>query len=127
MNFLQIYVSFGLVIGALGMAIIAVRNVAERKREIGMMRAIGFPRGQVMFAVLLELFVLGIIGLIIGIVNGLLIGYGLSRLSDTAVIVPWDTIAIYLGFITLVAVVAGALPGWFAARIPASEALRYVG
>ncbi len=126
-NFLQIYVSFGLVIGALGMAIIAVRNVAERKREIGMMRAIGFPRGQVMFAVLLELFVLGIIGLIIGIVNGLLIGYGLSRLSDTAVIVPWDTITIYLGFITLVAVVAGALPGWFAARIPASEALRYVG
>ena len=126
-NFLQIYVSFGLVIGALGMAIIAVRNVAERKREIGMMRAIGFPRGQVMFAVLLELFVLGIIGLLIGIVNGLLIGYGLSRLSDTAVIVPWNTIAIYLGFITLVAVVAGALPGWFAARIPASEALRYVG
>ena len=126
-SFLQIYVSFGLVIGALGMAIIAVRNVAERKREIGMMRAIGFPRGQVMFAVLLELFVLGIIGLIIGIVNGLLIGYGLSKLSGNAIIVPWDTIAIYLGFITLVAVIAGALPGWFAARIPASEALRYVG
>lgn len=126
-SFLQIYVSFGLVIGALGMAIIAVRNVAERKREIGMMRAIGFPRGQVMFAVLLELFVLGIIGLIIGIANGLLVGYGLSKLSGNVVIVPWDTITIYLGFITLVAIVAGALPGWFAARIPASEALRYVG
>ncbi len=126
-SFLQIYVSFGLVIGALGMAIIAVRNVAERKREIGMMRAIGFPRGQVMFAVLLELFVLGIIGLIIGIVNGLLVGYGLSKLSGNTIIVPWDTITIYLGFITLVAVIAGVLPGWFAARIPASEALRYVG
>ena len=126
-SFLQIYVSFGLVIGALGMAIIAVRNVAERKREIGMMRAIGFPRGQVMFAVLLELFVLGVIGLVIGVVNGLLIGFSFSKLSGNAIVVSWDTISIYLGFITLVAIIAGALPGWFAARIPASEALRYVG
>lgn len=126
-SFLQIYVSFGLIIGSLGMAIIAIRNVAERKREIGMMRAIGFPRSQVMIAVLLELFVLGIIGLIIGIVNGLLINYGLAELSGSDIVIPTATISIYLGFITVVAAIAGALPGWFAARIPASEALRYVG
>ena len=60
-------------------------------------------------------------------VNGLLIGYSFSKLSGNAIVVPWDTISIYLGFITLVAIIAGALPGWFAARIPASEALRYVG
>ena len=70
--FLQIYVTFGLVIGSVGMAVISVRNVAERKREIGMMRAIGFPRKQVMLSVLLELVVLGLIGLCIGVVNGLL-------------------------------------------------------
>ena len=126
-NFLQIYVSFGLIIGAVGMAVISVRNVAERKREIGMMRAIGFPRFQVILSVLLELLVLGIIGLIIGVVNGLLISYGLSKLSQGVVVVPWDTIIVYLGFISLVALIAGILPGWRAARIPASEALRYVG
>ena len=126
-NFLQIYVSFGLIIGTLGMSVIAIRNVAERKREIGMMRAIGFPRSQVMLSVLLELFVLGAIGLVIGVSNGLVINYGLANLSDNTVVIPWDTIAIYLGFIAFVAFLSGALPGWIAARIPASEALRYTG
>ena len=126
-NFLQIYVSFGLIIGSLGMAVIAIRNVAERKREIGMMRAIGFPRGQVMLSVLLELFVLGTIGLIIGVSNGLVINYGLATLANNTSVIPWDTIAIYLGFIAFVAFLAGALPGWVAARVPASDALRYTG
>ena len=44
-----------------------------------MMRAIGFPRSQVMLAVLLELFVLGIIGLIIGIVNGLFLVFTIYK------------------------------------------------
>ncbi|MHA2362864.1 MAG: FtsX-like permease family protein [Candidatus Hodarchaeales archaeon] len=126
-SFLQIYVSFGLVIGAVGMGVISVRNVAERKREIGMMRAIGFPRSQVILSVLLELLVLGLIGLIIGVTNGLLINYGLVNLTNGVVVIPWGTIAVYLGFITMVALIAGALPGYTAARIPPSEALRYVG
>ncbi len=126
-SFLQIYVTFGLVIGAVGMAVISVRNVSERKREIGMMRAIGFPRSQVLVSVLLELVVLGVIGLLIGVANGLLIGIGFANMQGTALIIPWTDIASYLGFITLIALAAGAIPGWFASRIPPAEALRYVG
>ena len=126
-NFLQIYVSFGLIIGTLGMSVIAIRNVAERKREIGMMRAIGFPKSQVMLSVLLELFVLGAIGLVIGVSNGLIINIGLANLSNNTIVIPWDTISLYLGFIAFVAFLSGAFPGWIAARIPASEALRYTG
>ncbi len=93
-SFLQIYVSFGLVIGAVGMGVISVRNVAERKREIGMMRAIGFPRKQVMLSVLLELVVLGVIGLIIGIVNGLLVSVGFANLQSMPLIIPWEQLGI---------------------------------
>jgi len=126
-SFLQIYVTFGLVIGAVGMTVISVRNVSERKREIGMMRAIGFPRTQVMLSVLLELVVLGIIGLAIGVVNGVIISVGFANMQGATLVIPWKDIGVYLGFITAIAIAAGAVPGWFASRIPPAEALRYVG
>jgi ABC-type antimicrobial peptide transport system permease subunit len=126
-SFLQIYVSFGLVIGAVSMGVISVRNVSERKREIGMMRAIGFPRKQVMISVLLELVVLGIIGLIIGVANGLLISVGFANMQNLPIIVPWDQIGLYLSFIVFIAIGAGSIPGFLASRIPPAEALRYVG
>jgi len=126
-SFLQIYVSFGLVIGAVGMGVISVRNVAERKREIGMMRAIGFPRKQVMLSVLLELVVLGVIGLIIGIVNGLLVSVGFANLQSMPLIIPWEQLGLYLSFIVLIAIGAGSIPAYIASRIPPAEALRYVG
>jgi ABC-type antimicrobial peptide transport system permease subunit len=126
-SFLQIYVSFGLAIGAVGMGVISVRNVVERKREIGMMRAIGFPRKQVMLSVLLELVVLGIIGLALGIINGLLVSVGFANLQNTALIIPWGQLASYLSFIVIIAIVAGSIPAYIASRIPPAEALRYVG
>ncbi|MFW9994265.1 MAG: ABC transporter permease [Candidatus Odinarchaeota archaeon] len=126
-SFLSIYVNFGLVIGAVGMAVISVRNVAERKREIGMMRAIGFPRSQVMIAALLELVVLGLIGLVIGVVDGLIVNVGFANMQNVTLVIPWGTIGAYVSLIIFVALLAGAIPGWFASRIPAAEALRYVG
>jgi putative ABC transport system permease protein len=126
-SFLQIYVTFGLVIGAVGMGVISVRNVSERKREIGMMRAIGFPRKQVILSVLLELVVLGVIGLVIGVVNGLLISMGFANMQNTALVIPWEEIGLYLSIIVLIALGSGSLPALAASRIPPAEALRYVG
>jgi len=126
-SFLQIYVTFGLVIGALGMGVISVRNVSERKREIGMMRAIGFPRKQVILSVLLELVVLGIIGLLIGIVNGLLVSVGFANMQGVTLVIPWEEIGLYLSIIVLIALGSGAIPAFVASRIPPAEALRYVG
>ena len=126
-SFLQIYVSFGLAIGAVGMAVISIRNVAERKREIGMMRAIGFPRKQVMLSVLLELVVLGVIGLVIGVVDGLLVSLGFANLQGVTLIIPWQQLGLYLSFIVLIALFAGSIPAYVASRIPPAEALRYVG
>jgi len=126
-SFLQIYVTFGLVIGAVGMGVISVRNVSERKREIGMMRAIGFPRKQVILSVLLELVVLGIIGLIIGVINGLIISMGFANMQNSALVIPWEELGLYLSIIVFIALGSGAIPAVVASRIPPAEALRYVG
>ena len=126
-SFLQIYVTFGLVIGAVGMGVISVRNVSERKREIGMMRAIGFPRAQVILSVLLELVVLGVIGLLIGIANGLLVSVGFANMLGVPLVIPWEEIGLYLSIIVLIALGSGSLPALVASRIPPAEALRYVG
>jgi len=126
-SFLQIYVTFGLVIGAVGMGVISVRNVSERKREIGMMRAIGFPRTQVILSVLLELVVLGVIGLIIGVINGLLVSMGFANMQNATLVIPWEEIGLYLSIIVLIALGSGSLPAFAASRIPPAEALRYVG
>jgi hypothetical protein len=126
-SFLQIYVTFGLVIGAVGMGVISVRNVSERKREIGMMRAIGFSRSQVILSVLFELVVLGIIGLAIGVVNGLLISVGFANMQSAALVIPWEEIGVYLSIIVFIAIGSGSIPAVVASRIPPAEALRYVG
>jgi ABC-type antimicrobial peptide transport system permease subunit len=126
-SFLQIYVTFGLVIGAVGMGVISVRNVSERKREIGMMRAIGFSRREVVLSVLFELVVLGIIGLAIGVVNGLLISVGFANMQDVALVIPWQEIGVYLSIIVFIAIGSGSIPALVASRIPPAEALRYVG
>jgi ABC-type antimicrobial peptide transport system permease subunit len=126
-SFLQIYVTFGLVIGAVGMGVISVRNVSERKREIGMMRAIGFSRREVVLSVLFELVVLGIIGLAIGVINGLLISIGFANMQDVALVIPWQEIGVYLSIIVFIAIGSGSIPALVASRIPPAEALRYVG
>jgi putative ABC transport system permease protein len=109
------------------MGVISVRNVSERKREIGMMRAIGFPKKQVILSVLLELVVLGVIGLIIGVINGLIISVGFASMQNTTLIIPWEKIGLYLSIIVLIALGSGSLPAYAASRIPPAEALRYVG
>ncbi len=127
LDFLQLFLSTGLLIGIIGLMVISLRNVAERKREIGMQRAIGFNRKQVVLSAIFEIFTLGFIGLIIGIINGLIMANSFTKLSKIDFYIPWARIWLYFAVTFFSAFFAGLIPGIKVARIPPSEALRYTG
>ncbi|MHA1691798.1 MAG: ABC transporter permease [Candidatus Heimdallarchaeaceae archaeon] len=126
-DFLQYFVSFGLVVGALGMIIIAVRNVSERRREIGMMRAIGYLKRQIIGSIMIELLILAVLGLIMGFLNSVVLGWSFAIVYDWVLIIPATRVLLYTGIMIGIAIVASILPGIRASQITPAEAIRYVG
>ncbi len=127
-DFLATFASIGLLIGAAGMAIIAMRSVSERLREIGMMRAIGFSRNKVVSSVIIEMVFLGLFGLITGVINGILMSYMFARnIFETRMVLPYDILGAYSAIIIGVALISAIIPGVRASRIAPSQALRYTG
>ncbi len=130
LTFLQLFTSGGFLVGVLGLLVVSMRSVQERKREIGMMRSLGFRKLDVTFAVLFELVLMGIIGLIVGLLNGGFLAYAFLELMTSgtaAYLIPWEIILIYTTMVLGSAFFAAIIPGWLAARIPPSDALRYAG
>jgi len=109
------------------MVIIAVRNVSERRREIGMMRAIGYKKRQIIGSIMIELFILAILGLVMGIINSIVLGWALARVFDWLLIIPVVRVLIYTGIMIGIALLASIIPGIRASQITPAEAIRYVG
>ncbi|HUB30386.1 MAG TPA: ABC transporter permease [Terracidiphilus sp.] len=118
-----------LLIGILGIANTMAMSVFERTREIGVLRALGWKRWQVLFLIELEAVVLGLGGGLLGI----LVGWGalqvLASLPQTASIVstslPWSLLPEALLIAVLAGLAAGAFPAWRGARLSPVEALRH--
>ncbi|MHA2250420.1 MAG: ABC transporter permease [Candidatus Kariarchaeaceae archaeon] len=126
-TFIQWFVSTGLIIGVFGFMIVSHRSVSERKREIGMLRSIGFDKKSVALAVLLELLFLGVMGFIVGFIVGNFITWAFTSILGIEFIIPWITVLMYGGLIIGSVIIAAIIPGWQATRIPPSDALRYRG
>lgn len=130
MNFIQAFVSLGFIVGILGLFVVASRSVAERTREIGMLRAIGFRKSDILNSVVLELVVMSLIGLFIGLINGIVLGYAITKLGSGGLgkfLIPWPVIAFYAALTVISAITAAIFPAIKASKIPPSDALRYTG
>jgi putative ABC transport system permease protein len=105
--------------------------VAQRTREIGLLRAVGASRGQVTRSVLLEALVVGLVGSVVGLAAGVGVAYGLRALMNaTGAGMPtgsmaFETSTVVWAFAVGVGVttVAALLPARRAARITAVEAI----
>ena len=127
---LEGFLALGLVIGIAGLGVVMVRAVRERRREIGMLRAIGFSGRIVRRAFFVEATFIAAQGIVIGGVLGLVTGFSVlsnsSTFGDRALpfTVPWGVIA-FMALATLaVSLLAVADPASQASRIKPAVALR---
>jgi putative ABC transport system permease protein len=133
MYVLQGFMGLGLIVGIAAVGVIAFRAVVERRQQIGMMRALGFQRGMVQSAFVLESGIIVLLGILSGGVFGLALSYLLMTSDEftegapdsVGFIVPWDTIVVTLVASIVAALVMAWMPARQASRVIPAEALRY--
>jgi putative ABC transport system permease protein len=117
--------SIALMVGGIGVMAIMTISVTERTREIGVRKAIGARRLEILTQFLIEAIVLTSVGGILGVLLGSAIGLLVNLVSGFPVSLPWWSFALGLGFSASVGVFFGMLPAWRASRMDPIEALRY--
>ena len=128
---MQGFMGLGLVVGIAAVGVIAFRTVVERRQQIGMLRAIGFSRGQVALSFMLESSFVTILGILTGLGLGTLLSYFLltsKSMSDMGLkgfYIPWLEIIPICAIAYVAALVMTFVPSRQAASIPIAEALRY--
>src|SRR5690606_12521965 len=117
--------SIALMVGGIGVMSIMTISVTERTREIGVRKALGARRVEILWQFLLEAVFLTSAGGLLGIGLGSLIGFAVHLLTGFPVSLPWWAFAIGIGFSASVGIFFGMIPAIRASRLDPIEALRY--
>ena len=124
--FLGAIAGISLLVGGIGIMNIMLVSVTERTREIGLRKAVGAKRRDILVQFLIESIVLSLIGGLLGIALGASGAMGISRLQDDliAVVTP-QSILLATGFSAAVGLFFGIYPATRASRLNPIDALRY--
>ena len=117
--------SIALMVGGIGVMAIMMISVTERTREIGVRKALGARRREILWQFLLEAVVLTSIGGILGVLMGATVGVSVRTFTPLPVSMPWWSFAIGFAFSAGVGIFFGLLPAFRASRLDPIEALRY--
>ena len=117
--------SVALMVGGIGVMAIMMISVTERTREIGVRKALGARRQEILVQFLSEAAVLTSIGGVLGIVCRSAIGLTVNLATGFPISLPWWSFAMGLGFSGGVGIVFGMVPAVRAAKLDPIEALRH--
>lgn len=114
-----------LLVGGIGIMNIMLATVTERTREIGIRRAIGARRNQIVAQFLIETMVLSVSGGLIGIVVGVFIPWLVTAFAGMPTVVTPQSIVLSLGISVSVGIVFGIYPAIRASKLDPIVALRH--
>ena len=124
-TFLGSIAAISLLVGGIGIMNIMLVSVTERTREIGIRKAIGALKRDILVQFLLESMVLSLLGGLLG----LTLGWGITQIAalafDFNMVIDPSTVALAVGFSAAVGLLFGIYPAWRAAGLRPIEALRY--
>ncbi|MGB3633046.1 MAG: FtsX-like permease family protein, partial [Rubrobacteraceae bacterium] len=124
------FMALGLLVGIAALGVIAARSVVERRQQIGMLRALGFQKGQVRLAFLLESSFIALLGIGLGVGLGAALSNevisGLTEdLAGATYQVPWTAMALVVALTYVASLLTTYLPARQASKVYPAEALRY--
>jgi putative ABC transport system permease protein len=117
--------AISLIVGGIGIMNIMLATVMERTREIGIRRAIGARKSDIMSQFVTEAVVISITGGIIGVVFGVSLSLAISLFTDVHTFIRLYSVFIAFGFSVLVGISFGYLPAKSAANLKPIESIRY--
>jgi putative ABC transport system permease protein len=124
---IEILMRMGLVVGILSLGILGLRAVVERRHVIGVLRAIGYQKREVMGGLIAEAGVTASLGVLVGTFTGVTMGFLFIRQQSGSPDFGVDMGALggvlLLVYLAVFAVTIG--PAWRASRLPPAEAVRY--
>lgn len=123
-------VVLSIIVSGIGITNTLLINIIERIREIGMMRAVGVSRRQIIGMILLEGFGIGLAATVIGSLFGVMLIYISSTFMEINSLtfdfgISWTIIALTTLFGIVVSIISSIVPASRAAKTKLSEALRY--
>jgi putative ABC transport system permease protein len=117
--------AISLIVGGIGIMNIMLASVLERTREIGIRRAIGGKRADIMGQFLTEAMAMSITGGLIGVFLGILFSIGIGLLTDVKTSLTLYSIFLAFSFSVMVGITFGYLPAKRAAELSPIESIRY--
>jgi len=126
--FLDFIASIILLVGLLGILNTMNINLLERRREIALLKVMGFTENQIIFSTILEAGLLGLIGGLIGTtvgVLGIIFVSGIIKFNQIFILVPWWLPVMVLALTTVLSMVIALYPAFYECKKDILPALRY--
>lgn len=116
--------SIALIVGGIGVMNVMLISVTERRKEIGLRRAIGAQQEDIQAQFIFESVALCLIGGIFGIILGIVVSYLFARFSNWEFLISYQAIILGFGVATAVGIFFGYYPARSAAKLNPIKALR---